>query len=150
MIEKYMKREERIEAVQYTGVNLEEIKQFVGDDFVECDTTGIRIVQWIDNRTSITKCFYYLNVSDYVVKGIHGIGVLTVKQIENYKKIEGNKSGLNVDEYSSFANQESEYVKAGTLSLGKQGVSACFDWWAVKRDYNRNIDLYVKRSDYES
>ncbi len=58
---RYRKKPVMVEAVQWDGMNLDEIKEFVGDSLDEAHMT-IHTLEG-DHHTS---------VGDYIIKGVHG------------------------------------------------------------------------------
>lgn len=66
MINFYKTKPCTIEAVQYTGDNVPEIKEFVGDDLVGYDDTTRQLS--IFTLEGIMRA----NVYDYIIKGLRG------------------------------------------------------------------------------
>lgn len=62
---KYRKRPVEIEALQWNGDNLEEIKEFTKDYATFCGLTGDLIIETLEG-SMIAK------VSDYIIKGVNG------------------------------------------------------------------------------
>ena len=63
MVQKYQKKPVVIEAIQFNGVNQQEIKDFVGGQ-CEIETTSI-IIHTLEGDMNVS-------VNDYVIKGVKG------------------------------------------------------------------------------
>lgn len=71
MIEKYVKRPVIIEAIQWTGKNVEEIISFVGED--NCSFRKPIKSSNFDNLVIFTlEGVHYASINDYIIKGIKG------------------------------------------------------------------------------
>lgn len=63
---KYIKKPVAIEAVEWTGSNMEEMKDFMGEDWIPCDLAARKI--YIDTLKG-EMCG---NEGDMIIKGISG------------------------------------------------------------------------------
>ena len=67
MIKRYVKKPIPVEAVQWNGINADEIADFSKDAFFECDeTTGITL--FIRTLEGNMKA----RIGDYIIKGVRG------------------------------------------------------------------------------
>ena len=67
MIKKYVKKPIPVEAVQWNGINADEIADFSKDAFFECDeTTGTTL--FIRTLEGNMKA----RIGDYIIKGVRG------------------------------------------------------------------------------
>lgn len=67
-----------IEAIQWTGDNLQDVREFVGDYLFEFKTQTINLKkQEVKERTAGIKIktlegHHFANIGDYIIKGVHG------------------------------------------------------------------------------
>ncbi len=64
MIKQYRKKPVVIEAVQWTGDNTDEIKNFIGNNFCYATINNI-IIKTLEGEIEASK-------DDYIIKGVHG------------------------------------------------------------------------------
>lgn len=64
MPKKYRKKPVVIEAVQFTGINFDEIEDFVGGDYGK-GSDGVGVVATLEGPLTISR-------NDYIIKGVKG------------------------------------------------------------------------------
>ena len=156
-MKQYKKKPVTIEAVQFDGLNLTEIKDFVGDN---CDVeiydnwvtppVARVIIHTLEGDMEVSK-------GDYVIKGVKGefypckpdIFQQTYESTETQKKLEeaaeefaeGEWDGAAVDTDGNplYAQDEIEYAfKAGAEWQAEQGHSVSEDFIAARDNANYN------------
>ena len=65
MIGKYVKRPVVIEAVQWTGDNVDEVKKFVGVDAEYLENKNVILIHTLEGLMTA-------NVKDFIIKGVKG------------------------------------------------------------------------------
>ena len=68
MIKKYVKKPIEIEALQYTGENLEECIEFMGNNFDTVRYDSVSETLKINTLEGVMTC----SLNDYIIKGIRG------------------------------------------------------------------------------
>ena len=68
MIKKYVKKPIEIEALQYTGENLEECIEFMGNNFDIVRYDSVSETLKINTLEGVMTC----SLNDYIIKGIRG------------------------------------------------------------------------------
>ena len=63
MVKAYRKKPVVIKAIQYTGINVDELKEFVGDQLGVLD--GIPFIKTLEGNM-------YFNVGAYIIQGVQG------------------------------------------------------------------------------
>lgn len=73
---KYRKKPVIVEAIQWTGLNLSEIKEFVGDDLkYDINDTAWRVgacAPHVDMTIHTLEGDHICTVGDYIIKGVNG------------------------------------------------------------------------------
>lgn len=82
MVKKYVKKPIPIDAVQYTGDNIDEVQDFCSDAFIEDG--------WLNVSTFEGTMKASNKIGDYVVKGIKGEFYICEKSIfeETYEEVD--------------------------------------------------------------
>lgn len=70
MVNKYKKKPVIIEAVQYDGFNIDEIKEFCGEELESEVRDGIGVVGYF--LRTLEGHSYILSDGDYIIKGVQG------------------------------------------------------------------------------
>jgi len=66
MSKRYVSIRTEIDAVQWTGINEEEVKEFVGGDKISSICGNLQVFDELQN------CTINANVNDYIIKGTEG------------------------------------------------------------------------------
>ena len=133
MIKKYFNTD-IIEAVQYTGDNYKEIEEFVSPN-------GCRAVKsslGSEYLTIYNLCTHFsmsVHYRDWITKDNTGLKIIDETKMDKYKECDDN-----IDSYH----------KIGSISIGKMGAGVDLNWNVLDRNYNGNIDLYIKEKTNEN
>ena len=134
MIKKYFKTD-FIEVIRYTGDNYKEIAEFVSPSKCEQkkEMFGKYLVISIDKRSNSLSMI--LAKGNYITKGCNGLCVFDEEQLKYY---------------SEYDEKPCDYSKIGSVGTGKVGASVSLNWNTLDRNYNGNIDLYIKEKTNEN
>jgi hypothetical protein len=138
MIKRYH-YEDISEAVQWTGKNINEIVGFVYP--AKCkEALGVYFEgssPLVISRGDGPSNNFFLQRGQYIMKINDGFKIIDEVNMDKYKKCEENDSVHN-------------YHRIGNLGIGKVGASVSLNWNTLDRNYNGNIDLYVKEKTDEN
>lgn len=65
MVMKWRKKPVVIETVQFDGDNIDEVREFVGDENLVSISEGVYSIKTLEGKMMISKC-------DYIIKGVKG------------------------------------------------------------------------------
>jgi hypothetical protein len=133
MIKKYFKTD-FMEVVQYTGDNYKEISEFVSPSGCKQKKglLGKYLIITIDKKAMSLSMI--VAKGNYITKGCNGLCVFDEERLKNY---------------SEYDEKPCNYSKIGSISIGKSGAGIDLNWPVLDRNYNGNIDLYIKEKNNE-